>query len=112
MKDIIPREQPTPPAIAGCIGPRESDDSGRVERGSRSKATGDARLGAMLKAMRHADGRGLKEAAHACGVTVSAMSAYERGEALPSVPVLARLSCYYGVSADRLIRHLGDDPAA
>lgn len=75
-------------------------------------ATGDERLGAMLKAMRRADGRGLKEAAHACKVTVSAMSAYERGEVLPRVPVLARLARYYGVSADRLIRHLADNMAA
>jgi transcriptional regulator with XRE-family HTH domain len=45
------------------------------------RGTGDARLGAMLKSMRRADGRGLKESAHACGVSVSAMSAYERGEA-------------------------------
>ena len=34
---------------------------------------GDARLEAMLKAMRRADGRGLKESAHACGVSVSAV---------------------------------------
>jgi transcriptional regulator with XRE-family HTH domain len=70
-------------------------------------------LGALLREIRRQDGRGLKEAAYACGVSVSAMSAYEKGAVMPSVAVLARLARYYGVSADRLIRHLADDiPAA
>lgn len=74
MKDIIPREQPTPPAIAGCIGPRESDDSGRVERGSRSKATGDARLGVGFAGRRG----GLRAMA---GSAATVRTAVARGEA-------------------------------
>jgi transcriptional regulator with XRE-family HTH domain len=62
--------------------------------------------------MRRQDGQGLKESASACGVSVSAMSAYEKGAVMPSVAVLARLARYYGVSADKLIRHLGDRNAA
>ena len=106
MSGIIPPDRETPPQDATGIGTEE--------RGFPDvrKATGDARLGAMLRDMRRDDGRGLKEAAHACGVSDSAMSAYEKGLVMPSVPVLARLSHYYGVSADALIRHLKDGNTA
>jgi transcriptional regulator with XRE-family HTH domain len=75
------------------------------------KATGDPVLGAWLREYRQKDGRALKEVAHACDVSVSALSEYERGKKLPSRRVLSRLARHYGVRVDHLVRHWGDDAA-
>jgi transcriptional regulator with XRE-family HTH domain len=71
-----------------------------------NRKTGDPTLGGWLRYYRRQDGRSLKETAHACGISVSALSAYEKGVVMPSVPVLAKLCRYYKVRADELIRHL------
>jgi transcriptional regulator with XRE-family HTH domain len=75
-------------------------------------ATGDEALGRKLRKLRLCDRIPLKQAARAAGVSVSTMHGYEAGRSMPSVRVLARLAAFYGVSLDRLCRHMGEDTAA
>jgi hypothetical protein len=74
VADIIPDAAATPPQDAPGAG------TGEHHGPDVRRTTGDAELGRKLRALRRLDGRGLKESAHACGVSVSALSEYERAE--------------------------------
>lgn len=60
-------------------------------------------IGERLRAVRQEARRTQKDAAAECRVSRQAVSAWERGETIPSVPELMALALLYGVSADYLI---------
>ena len=67
------------------------------------EVSGSEEFGSRLKQAREAKGVSQEAAAHAVGVASGTLSKYERGTLGMTVPNLAKLSKYYGVSTDKLL---------
>ena len=68
-------------------------------------------FGENIKAIRKSHNLTQKDLAQALGITTSAVSAWERDDALPSSKRLQALSDYFGIASDVLMSQSGDNPA-
>jgi transcriptional regulator with XRE-family HTH domain len=68
--------------------------------------TGDADLGARLRALRQSQGVALKVVAKRAAVSVAYLSEVERGRKLPALDVLARIATALGTTVPSLLRGL------
>ena len=60
-------------------------------------------LGAAIREVRQKNGYGLELVAAAVGVHLSALSKIERGERLPTLPVVVAIAAEFGVTVDSLV---------
>lgn len=68
-------------------------------------------VGERLRERRHQLSRTLAEVAQPAGVSVSYLSAIEKGSSLPSLPTLARVTAALGLPLSELLRQVGGDRA-
>lgn len=64
-------------------------------------------VGGTVRRLRSQRGQAQRQVAHLAGITRAALSAYERGQQLPTAPVLARLLAALDCSEEHFSRHFG-----
>jgi transcriptional regulator with XRE-family HTH domain len=64
-------------------------------------------VGATVRRLRSRRGQAQRQVARQAGIPPAALSAYERGQRLPSAPVLASLLAALDCSEDDFSRHFG-----
>lgn len=60
-------------------------------------------LGGRIRALREAEGVGVRELARCIRVNPGAVSRWERGDRLPSLPAAYRVACFFGLTLDELV---------
>ena len=62
------------------------------------------KIGCKLIQLRRSVGKRQQEVADACHITRQALSNYELGKRIPDTEMILRLSDYYGITVDELLR--------
>ena len=64
-------------------------------------------VGATVRRLRSQQGQAQRQVARLAGIPRAALSAYERGQRLPTAPVLASVLAALDCTEDRFSRHFG-----